>query len=175
MIKRCFIAVDLPKDVKEKLKEKQEELKDLFEGDAVKWVKEDNFHITLLFLGLVKDKEKTTEELKKIKASPFSVKIKELSYFPEDKKEAKMIWAVVDSEELKSLAKKINSNLETTPHITIGRMRRWEWQKMSLDLVPDIQELLNMDFKINSFLLIESKIKRSGPDYDIIQEFKLEK
>jgi RNA 2',3'-cyclic 3'-phosphodiesterase len=175
MIKRCFIAVDLPRVVKEKLREEQEELKNLFEGEAVKWVKEENLHITLLFLGVVKDEKEIIENLKKIKASSFSVKIKELSYFPKDKKEAKMIWAVVDSEGLKSLAKKIGGSSEITPHITIGRVRRWEWQKVSLGLIPDIQEPLDVNFKVDSFFLIESKTRRSGPDYDIIEEFKLEK
>jgi RNA 2',3'-cyclic 3'-phosphodiesterase len=173
MIKRAFVAIDLPKDVKEKLREKQEELKNLFEGDAVKWVKEENLHITLLFLGVVKDKEKTVEELSKIKEKPFLVELQDLLYFPEDKKDAKMIWVKVESQDLKSLAEKIGGSSEITPHITLGRIRRWEWQKISLELTPEIQEHLGLSFKVDSFFLIESKTRRTGPDYDIIKEFKL--
>jgi 2'-5' RNA ligase len=94
-------------------------------------------------------------------------------YFPEDKKEAKMIWATVDDREIKNLLEKIDSSLDVIPHITLGRVRKWEWQKMSPECVPDIEEQLEVSFKVESFSLIESKIRRKGPDYDVIEEFKL--
>ncbi|MCF7845277.1 MAG: RNA 2',3'-cyclic phosphodiesterase [Candidatus Pacebacteria bacterium] len=170
---RAFIAITLPREVRERLKEKQEEIKMLLEGDSVKWVEEENLHITLLFLGVVKNKEKLIEKLKKVDQSSFSVEIEEVCYFPEDKREAKMIWANVNDKEIKNLLEKIDDSLEITPHITLGRIRRWEWQKMSLEAVPDIEDYLGVSFKVESFSLIESKTRRKGPDYDIIEEFKL--
>jgi 2'-5' RNA ligase len=170
---RAFIAIMLPGEVKKKLREKQEEIKSLLEGDPVKWVEEENLHITLLFLGAVKNKEKLIEKLKEVKQKSFSVGIKEVCYFPEDKKEAKMIWVTVDDEEIKNLLEKIDSSLEITPHITLGRIRKWEWQRVPPECIPDIEEQLEVNFKVESFSLIESKIRRKGPDYDIIEEFKL--
>ncbi|MEA2092498.1 MAG: RNA 2',3'-cyclic phosphodiesterase [Patescibacteria group bacterium] len=170
---RAFIAIILPEEVKKKLKEKQEEIKDLLEGDSVKWVEEENLHITLSFLGVIKNKEKLIEKLREVDEKSFSVEIKEVCYFPEDKKEVKMIWVNVNDKEIKNLLKEIDGSLDITPHITLGRVRKWEWQKMSPESIPDIEDYLEISFKVESFFLVESKIRRKGPDYEIIEEFKL--
>jgi 2'-5' RNA ligase len=172
-MKRAFIAITLPKDIREKLRLKQEEIKSLLEDDPVKWVEEENLHITLLFLGAVKDKEKLIENLREVEKKSFSVEIKEVCYFPKDKREAKMIWVTVDDKEIKSFLGKIDTSLDVLPHITLGRVRKWEWQKMPLEYIPDIEERFGISFKVKSFSLIESKTRRKGPDYDIIEEFKL--
>ena len=51
--KRIFIAVELSDIVKEKLKETQNVLYD--SALSIKWVEEENFHITLKFLGELKE------------------------------------------------------------------------------------------------------------------------
>ena len=57
---RCFIAIDLDSNVKANIKEfiQQENLNQIFKG--IRWVKPDNFHITLAFLGEITTNQAST-------------------------------------------------------------------------------------------------------------------
>lgn len=48
-VKRCFIAIEIPEKIKNKLADIQQRLKSW--PARVKWVEEENLHLTLKFLG----------------------------------------------------------------------------------------------------------------------------
>lgn len=56
---RCFIAIDIPEDIRADLTDLQKELAgrvDIQKGD-VKWVESESMHLTLKFLGEVPDNQ----------------------------------------------------------------------------------------------------------------------
>lgn len=189
MAKRIFLAVNLPTNIRKDLFLFQSELKEAFDKKAVKWVNKDNLHITLLFLGFVK-KEKVPflqKKLSSFKNKKFSVEFDKITYYPENKKSAKIIWAQGKSRELCELREKICKALskdfpissvcdekEFKVHVTMGRIRRWEFEKTSLSAIPEISQEVNLSFDVNSFVLLESKLKKGGAEYKLIEEYKLD-
>jgi 2'-5' RNA ligase len=91
---RIFTAINLDNETKKKLKEKQERIKEIVDF-PISWTDENNFHITLLFLGSLRKEElenilKETEKKAK-EFSPFSFSFDKITYF--SKEAPKMIWA----------------------------------------------------------------------------------
>lgn len=155
---RIFIAINLPDNVKEKLVEYQNRIKKEDFGWA-KWTKKDNLHITLEFLGSVWDKDMPVilEKANSValKISPFNVKLNKIDYFPNEKN-PKYVFATGGEY-----------------HITLARIKEWQWKRIDLDERPIIAEDINLEFKVNTIELMESKLKKSGPEYSIIQSYNL--
>lgn len=177
---RVFIAINLPKDIKGQLLAQQKRLKNL----PVRWVKEDNLHITLIFLGYLKDEEvvKVCEITKEVtqKTSPFLIKLKEICYGPPKKMPPRMVWVTGEkSQKVANLKDKLEkelletsklNNLKTearafSPHITLGRIRQWEWRKIEPEERPEIETELSLTFEVQSIEVMESHLKRGGAEY----------
>lgn len=186
---RIFIAINLPKEIKKELKSFQERWKEL----PVKWVKEENLHLTLVFLGYVSDQEileifKITEKVAQ-EHQPFSINLRKITYGPEKKGIPRLIWVEGEkSKQLVELQEKLESsifelptkklkleNRPFTPHITLGRIRQWEFRKIEPEERPEIDEEVNLSFNVQSIELMESHLKRKGPDYFVLQSFLLGK
>lgn len=185
MFKKLFYAVNLPISVKEELLFIKKELEDDL-GKGIKWVKEENLHITLLFLGNTKE-EKVDDIIsatKEIKQNFFRVFFSKLTYMPPEKEKARMIWATGESEELVVLQKKIERCMvpsfkkekekDFLPHITLGRIKSWEFRKIPLFKIPEIEREISIDFKPSSFELMESKQGKRGPVYQKIASFSFQ-
>ncbi len=185
---RVFIALNIPPEIKKKLLKCQEEIKGLFDYDPVKWVKGDCIHITLAFLGTLRERdvESLKEDLRKIRKEPFEVFLNKITYVPPERRKAKMIWVKGESKELETLQKEIEKVLIAsnylnylpdergfTPHITLGRVRKWDLQRLSTSQIPILEEEINLSFKAESFELMESKLKKGGPEYKIVSSFSL--
>ena len=177
---RVFIAINLPEDVKKKLVEYQKKWPEL----PVRWTKPDNLHITLEFLGYVRDENlinvfETTEKMAK-KHKAFDVKLSKICYGPQNKKPPRMVWAVGErSEEFTSLkndldkALSISENREFSPHITLGRIRQWDWRRVEPEERPEIDEDVNLNFSVDSIEIMESQLKRGGAEYTILETVPL--
>ncbi|MBU1905681.1 MAG: RNA 2',3'-cyclic phosphodiesterase, partial [Candidatus Omnitrophica bacterium] len=81
---RTFIAIELPKEIKQELAKMQEQLK--ASGADVKWVKPENIHLTLKFLGEIEERKleqinQILQEVTKNK-STFQASISSLGAFP---------------------------------------------------------------------------------------------
>lgn len=186
-MKRLFLAINLSKKNKEILKEKKEEIKINFETDPVKWVKEDNLHITLAFIGDVKESNIShlREDLDKINFNSLNLTFGEIKYIP-NRRKAKLIWVEGESNQLGDLKKKIDERLkkseainyspedrEFIPHITLGRVKSFQFKKIPLEEIPLLEdEFVNISFKVDSFELMESKLKKRGPTYKIIESYE---
>jgi len=196
MIKRIFIALNLPKDIKEELRKLQEEIKGLFPEEKrdciVKWVKEENFHITLAFLG--KTEEKRIAELEEIlkriaqNSKSLDLRIESVSYGPPNFVVPRLIWVSLQkNKELSELAERTQSELkkagflkkqeerEFSPHITLGRIRGFEWRKMETEERPEINKELSLSFVVNSIDIMESILKRQGAEYIKLSAIELNK
>ncbi len=185
MKKRVFVAINLPLNIKEKLVEKQKEIDhsfSFFNGFCpVKWTKKDNLHITLLFLGNIEMEdvfytlEKTEEIAEKI--NPFETIMNKIEYFPYNN--PRMIWVKGEErEELKRIQKHLDKELfnrrskEFSPHLTLGRIRQWQFKKIEKEEIPCLGEI-NLKFRVNSLEVMESELKRNGSIYTILKSFPL--
>ncbi|MFH1575819.1 MAG: 2'-5' RNA ligase family protein [Candidatus Nealsonbacteria bacterium] len=170
MMHRIFIAINLPEDIKNQLVGLQEKIDGLFQSPSpIRWTKKDNLHVTLEFLGNLSDDEvikacKNTEEFSG-GHEPFTVTLNKISYGPPKKMPPRMIWVT---------AEKI-AELNLTPHITLGRIQSWEFRQIEPEERPDVAQEINLNFEVNSIEVMESRLKRNGPDYTILESCQLKK
>jgi RNA 2',3'-cyclic 3'-phosphodiesterase len=193
--KRVFLAVNLPENIKQEIAQEQGEIDNLFpEGmgpDLIRWTKQDNVHITLLFLGSLKEEtilqlsnviRKITEGQKK-----FSLRLEKIAYGPPGKIPPRMIWLYLkENQELEKLAKEIKRKVlqdgilrkddkkSFSPHITLARIKTWQWKRIEPEERPHIERTLNREYQVKSIELMESKLKRGGAEYKTLESFNLE-
>lgn len=187
---RCFIAIELPDEIKRGLKELQAQLKS--GGQApVKWGDPDNIHLTLKFLGNVaidKTGEITASMTKAVQGvSPFQLEVKELGVFPNPRR-VQIIWVGVSGEvdKLASLQQRLESNLEGlgfvpegrrfTPHLTLARLRDRatpdERERLG-QLIADTEFDAAFSFPVEAINLMKSQLTREGPIYSRISSVEL--
>jgi 2'-5' RNA ligase len=143
--KRIFIAVNLTEQAREELLSEQ---KDFANEMPVKLTRSDNLHITLCFLGSMEETRisKICEILREIVAKHSAL-------------------------ELKLLGKK--NHREFLPHITLGRIREWQWRQIDVEERPLIEKDISINFKVISIDVMESQLKRTGAEYSILKSFSL--
>ena len=173
---RCFVAVDVP----EQLKAKILALSSRLESYGVKIVERPNLHLTVKFLGNVHQNKLAMVEdrLRTIDFSKFTVRLRSIGVFPNEHF-IKVIWVGGESDELYTLAKKINSVLfpdfkkeEFTAHLTIARVKR-TISKSDLHRFLEQHKNDNFgDFVCSSFELKQSKLAQTGPEYRTLAAFE---
>ena len=178
---RIFIAVNLPKEVIKQLVNYQSKWPEL----PIKWTKPENLHITLIFLGDVNDSElveicKTSREIIEQHHS-FGINLNQICYGPPKKMPPRMIWVKGQkSQELSDLKKDLESallekvnfhqeNRAFSPHITLGRIRTWDWSKIEPEERPTVNEIIDLGFEVGSIDVMESELKKDGPKYIILE------
>ena len=174
---RIFIAINLPKNVKKELGTIAEGLKNSFPFEVGKWVSQENFHITLLFLGAVKE-ENLPEVIEQTKSAcqdikPFKVKINKILYEPPKIFPPRLIWFQGENN---PEAEKLSSNLRAKrclPHITICRIKPWQWGRIEPEERPSVEQELNIGFEVKSIEIMESRLKKEGSEYNIIESIRL--
>jgi len=92
----------------------------------------------------------------------------------------RMIWAVGEkSEKFASLRGDLDRFLsvsekrEFSPHITLGRINQWEWKRIEPEERPAVEEEINLRFSVDSIEVMESVLKRTGPEYTILESVPL--
>jgi 2'-5' RNA ligase len=180
---RIFIAVNLPEKVKKSLEEIQERNSALPAG----WVKRDNLHITLVFLGYVDDGDllEIFEKASGVASqnSGFSVRLNQVVYGPPKKDPPRMVWVRGEkSKDLGKIQKELEESLsgtrqqesrEFSPHITLARIKTWQWKGMEPEERPQVEEEIGLEFEVNSIEVMESYLKRGGPKYEVLESFPL--
>jgi 2'-5' RNA ligase len=185
MRRRIFIAINLPKDIKEKIYRYQSKWPEL----PCRWVKKENLHLTLAFLGYLHDEEvfevcKITKEVS-ARQGPFPIKFNLITYGPL-KKNPRLVWIEGEkSGELGNLQKDLETSLlgisselakeqrVYLPHITLCRLRQFEFRRLELEERPEINEEVDITLEVNSIEIMESRLKRGGPEYAILETYSL--
>ncbi|HEY4509692.1 MAG TPA: RNA 2',3'-cyclic phosphodiesterase [Candidatus Paceibacterota bacterium] len=178
---RVFIAINLSEEAKTKLLAYQEHWLEL----PAKWTSKENLHLTLAFLGNTSDQEleKVCDVVRQIGEwhKPFSVEFTKIVYGL-SKDAPKMIWALIEkSPELLELQKDVMSTLHAEeeqnfiPHLTLARLRAFELSRMELEELPDVNAEISVSFEVKSIEVMESKLRRSGSEYTVIQSFMLKR
>ncbi len=180
---RAFIAVNLPATIKKELDNQINKIKNALNGD-IKWVRPENFHLTLHFLGYLDEKKIIAiqrildEEIKN--ANVFSLEIEELGAFP-NKSRPRVLFIKcrqTDGNSLMNLQKSIGEELEKIgiktddrpwqTHITFARFRIPVQTSLA-----EFQTANKLKFQVDSVDLMKSELRREGPIYTIIKKFFL--
>ncbi len=183
---RCFFAIELPFELKERIAAFLSELKKHASG--VKWVKSDALHITLKFMGNQPpeqvDKLVTTLLSNPLSVDGFGIRVEGFGAFP-NKRRPRVFWLGVESlprTPLYSLFEQLEQQLEPlgferenrrfSPHLTLGRVktpadfdRLWNWAEGN--------PFRTFQFEVESFVLMQSILKPSGAEYKLLQKYPL--
>ena len=186
MLHRIFTAISLPENVKKQLLAFSKEHYQL----PAKWVNRENLHITLNFLGKLDDNQllETIEAVKSVvpPLSAFSIRLDRISYGPDEKFPPRLVWVSLEkNKELYQLQKdledtifnlpsykyKIKEKQKFSPHITLARIKAFEFRKLSQNI--EINQPLNIGFEVKAVQVIESELKKEGPQYTILENLSL--
>jgi len=187
MRRRIFIAINLPRDIRENFASYQEKWPEF----PAKWTRKENLHITLFFAGHISDEE--LFEISKIakqvagRHRPFPINLDKICYGPPGKMPPRMIWALGEkSEDFSELRKDLEESLvscsrisvsteekNSCPHITLARIRKWEWQRVEPEEMPQIEQALGLNFPAESIEIMESELKRGGAKYTALESHNL--
>lgn len=189
---RCFIAVELPEEIKAGLSRLQAQLKSGSQF-SVKWVNPYSIHLTLKFLGNVNldMTSQITEAIGKAArgVSPFHLEFKGLGVFP-NLRRVQVVWVGIsgDLEKLLQLQKGIESALARlgfapearafTPHLTLARVHDRaspdERQKLG-ELIASTKFEAEYTFPVEAVSLMRSQLTREGAIYSQISAVELGK
>ena len=75
---------------------------------------------------------------------------------------------MVEADILKKIEKR-----EFSPHITLARIKTWQWREIEPEERPEIEREIDLNFEVNSIEVMESAIKRTGAEYNILESIKL--
>ena len=170
---RCFIGAELPPDVKSKLWKLGRNIKG-------KHVEMENLHITIKFLGELKDDNSISNIISRLSFidnyNSIKIKLNGAGIFP-SKIKPRVVWIGVISKEFIDFMKNIDDALypnfkrerNYVPHITIARVKA-----LSDD---NIKELGNIGFidevEIKKVSIFKSTLLPTGPVYSRIKTWVL--
>ena len=183
---RTFIAIELTREIQDVLKTTQEALRK--SGGDVKWVKPENIHLTLKFLG-----ELTENKIDLVKAAMrksligfknFSFQLDVVGAFPKIEN-PKIIWVGISTGKLEigQLVTTLGNNLESlgvekeerdfAPHITIGRLRSSVNRFALTQMIKNHLLPPHLEQKAGQVILFKSTLTSQGPIYEAIEKFAL--
>jgi len=173
---RCFVAVDIDKELKAKIAQLQEYIV----MDGIKLIPPENLHFTLKFLGELDeaavDNVKTL--LKGIKQEKIDILLVGVGAFPKPDY-IKVIW--VGAPKLTNLQSSVNEVLKDIspldrnikPHLTIARVRFVKDTGKIAKFLREQKEVEMGKMTVKEIILKKSTLVQKGPVYENISSFPL--
>lgn len=174
---RTFICLQLPAFARDRLASTQQRLRE--SGAQVSWVRLQNVHLTLKFLGSVPaDRlQDVVEAVQRavIPASSIPLELSMLGCFP-NRRAPRVVWAGLKQcpEELKKLQKRVEKELVATgfpaesrpfsPHFTLGRVRSGRNIRKLLAAMQS-ERLDPLRFEVAEVVVMASRLHPSGALY----------
>ena len=175
---RTFIAVEVSEKIRGRLSHDILQLKS--RAPLVKWVIPDNLHLTLRFLGDVKenDLEELFDALREEVESlpPFALEIRGVGAFP-NWRHPRVVWAgcgegadeaVELAETVESLCVDLGYEKERRPfrpHLTLGRVKQPADALGLEEAVNGMEEKLFGYLDVDAVVVFMSSLRRAGPVY----------
>jgi len=183
---RSFIALELPDSLRKALAKVQQNL--LYQTNCVRWVKPENIHLTLKFIGYIDESQGATISLLLTKictgVSPFAFSAIGIGAFP-NKKNPKVIWVGIreDQQQILCFQKKLDEALGDiglpkekrpfTPHLTLGRMKVIKDKKAFEHLLEQFSEANLGSYQSSEVVFFRSDLLPTGPRYTAIKTVQL--
>ena len=185
MTKRLFIGIKIQPT--KKLLAAYNEIKEFLAFENVKWVKIENLHFTLKFLGDTEIQciDNITDILHSIAIGfePTEIEIKDFGVFPNMSRPRVLWFGMQNYDMISELADEIENHLEKIgiersdkpfkPHLTIGRVKFLRNTQILKEIFEKYKDISFQKMQVREFDLIESILKPEGPTYIPLQNFKL--
>lgn len=181
---RLFIAIDISQRIRGEIGNLIEIL-GKYDAD-IKWIKPENIHLTLKFLGGTSDAlvPRIREAVAMLSShKQFYITIHGVGVFP-DEKHPRVLWiGIVNSDPLKALKDSLDNALSSIdfqrddtvfhPHLTIGRVRS---RKGILSLMREFSLFRDKQFGdclVDRVNLMKSDLKPTGSEYTCLHSIEL--
>ncbi len=183
---RTFIAIKIPEDIRNQIAVLQSGLKGL--GGKITWVKPENMHLTLKFLGETEERliENISEKLEQVVLSfkQSEIQVKGVGAFP-NLRRAKVFWVGTEEDKntLIELASKIDQQMSElgfgrekrrfSAHLTMGRVRDNRGIEPTIKKIQQKETFDVGKFVVKEVLFIKSELTQQGPIYTVLKKIKL--
>ena len=185
---RCFVAITLPEAHLKALTELQHELRRQLPEVRIKWVKEENLHLTLRFLGNVAEPSipALDRELRRVCGlhQDLRLSISGLGCFPNPRR-PRVLWAGIagETEPLKLLQSDVErgvgpfgehkENKPYNPHLTLGRFDPPPPDPEPIRRCLDLMRVEMQEWQVSEVVLMRSVLKRTGAEYETLSHATL--
>jgi 2'-5' RNA ligase len=186
---RCFIAIDIDETIRKALGNLQDELRrkvDIRKGD-VKWVRPDLTHLTLKFLGEIKDEQvvevcNITKEVAS-RHKRFDLDVESVGYF--GGRSARVLWigAGQGNDRLLRLQEGLEQQLDSagwpregrkfSAHLTLCRIRNTQAGAKLAQASRQYQDYELGTLRADSVTVYESELTPQGPIYAAMGNYPL--
>lgn len=163
------------------------EFKTTLKNDRIRWVNQDNFHLTLRFIG-----NTTREQLYNLVDSfeiiakqfhPFQLNIEGAGYFQTKENPRALFLKIINSVLLSDLNKEIEKSVVNVgfheelkpfrPHLTLGRIKQLDSRTRFYSIIEKLEDIKYQKVKVSEFILYRSILKPDGSIYKPIKKFIL--
>ena len=184
--RRLFFALEIPSETRKNAVSLVESFN--IPQSQVRWVRGENLHITLKFLGDVADDQvpAISDAARGVaqKFEPIDIEVAGMGLFPNHEK-PQIVWlgAEGETDTLASLEAALSKALEPlgfpaderryTPHITIGRVKSDVVRGKLVRIVHERHHERMGAAGVFSIVLFESSLKPHGPVYSVVEVFPL--
>jgi 2'-5' RNA ligase len=186
---RVFIAIDMDEQITAGLSRLQQQLQNKANvgKSDVKWVEPDNIHLTLKFLGEVKDEQvvdvcSIVKEVADLHKS-FELSVESVGCF--GGRSARVLWVGLGegSNNLQQLQKDLDEQLvladlppeerEFTGHLTLCRVKNPKAGIKLAELIQGYKDLKLGTTLADSVKVYQSQLTPSGPVYTVLGNYKM--
>jgi len=187
---RCFIAIDIDEGIRRTLSNLQQQLAgsvDIKKSDA-KWVNPENIHLTLKFLGEIKDQDsfEVCNVVKDVadRHNNFELDVGTIGYF--GGKSARVLWVSTGegNDKLLRLQEDIEKQLASAGwpqdkkgfagHLTLCRVRNSKAGFKLAKITEDYKNFKLGTMPADSVSVYQSKLTPAGPVYTVLGNYKLQ-
>ena len=177
---RAFIAIEIDPDIRERLEKLQQKLRPA--RADLKWVKAENIHLTLAFLGRLPVEKVPLLETALSKniqrLQPLTLRIEGVGVFGRRSRPS-VIWAgIQENSDLTALHQHVVDALQTAvipfdpkrlrPHLTLGRFKSLKQLTPLFQLLEKEEHSTFGIMKVRSIQLIQSDLKPSGAEHTVL-------
>lgn len=174
---RLFVAIRPPEPIRDLLIDAMDD------SPALRWVGDEQLHLTLRFIGEVERPvaNDIAGALERVRSPSFALRIAGVGKF--EQRNGGALWAGIDPKEpAAALAAKVERAVQQVglepehrafmAHITLARWNRRNAEAVDAFLRRN-SDLRSQPFRVNEFILFESRLSRHGAHYEEIANFEL--
>jgi 2'-5' RNA ligase len=184
---RVFCAIDLPRDLRERLMTHSKRVRDAAADARASWSRVDNIHLTVKFLGDIPLPQ--VERLSEAAArsvrdlAPFTIVVEQAGAFPKHG-QPRVLWIGINdfSGKLGELHARLEDEAAKAgfakddrpfhPHLSIARLRQPQHAR-TLAAPHQQLEFEPAEIAVSELLVIRSELRREGPTYTVISRHAL--
>jgi 2'-5' RNA ligase len=184
---RSFLAFELPPDIKRMVKDTSEDVRRT--GLDLKWVKVDNIHLTVVFMGNIRSEDVRAIEKEAgdvcFRFEPFKIALKGLGVFPNIRR-PRVLWLGLETEteRISAFRDSLQERLLTfgvkeekrafAPHLTLGRFRKPERHDPLLgDIISRYADIKTPVGRLEELVMFKSELRPGGAEYTKLNAFPL--